>query len=438
MVKSGLYRYADMLALARRALHENPALAERLRRRFPLVILDEAQDTQGDHLRLLEQIFKQDGVAFQCLGDSNQTLYDDGTATPAYWTPGPESIPLDDSRRFGKDIADFASRLTVRRPQGIVGLGIKPASRVMILFDEGTIGNVLGAFADEVRAVWGATSGDRDVWAVASRHTPAGTKGAWLPKSLVDYYPAYRSEGGAREKANLLCRQFQKASIHHAANRPPAEVGEMLSVGLSGLLRLSGWRTVNDGPVTPHNVWATLSHRGRGLPRTARRILRDHVLLGGAAWEDAQWNTFLAEFLPLFEPYPADPENAIASYCAFVDDQKADLADPDRRATKHVDLGDVTLRLGSIHSVKGKSVDGILIVESQVWKGPKAEEQCMDLPTVLPRPLASRVRHSLTCRIPPPRMCSSVSPGRANCSASPYDVLGRKPYLHRPRRRRGR
>lgn len=177
MVKSGIYRYADMTALAWRALRENPALAERLRDRFPLVILDEAQDTHGDQLRLLEHVFKQDGAAFQRLGDSNQTLYEDDGAAPAYWTPGPECIPLDTSRRFGGEIAGFASRLTARQAQTIVGLGARPASRVMFLFDEASIGRVLGAFAEEARALWGGDCSTRDVWAVASRHNLAGKKG---------------------------------------------------------------------------------------------------------------------------------------------------------------------------------------------------------------------------------------------------------------------
>src|SRR3546814_15133628 len=61
------------------------------------------------------------------------------------------------------------------------------------------------------------------------------------------------------------------------------------------------------------------------------------------------------------------------------------LTDPERRSTKHMQFGDITLRLGSIHSVKGKTVDGILVVESEVWKGSRADEQCIDLTTVLPR-----------------------------------------------------
>lgn len=385
MVRSGLYRYADMTALAWRALRENPALGERLRDRFPLVILDEAQDTHGEQLRLLEHVFKQDGAAFQRLGDSNQTLYEDDGAVPTYWAPGPESIPLDTSRRFGGEIAGFASRLTARKAQTIVGLGIRPASRVMFLFDEDTIGEVLGAFAEEARALWGDDCSRRDVWAVASRHNLPGKKGAWQPKSLVDYHPAYRSEGGSRGKANLLCRQLQKAAVHHAAARPPAEVSEMLAVGIAGLARSHGWKAANDRPITSHNVWAALSRRDLALPRAVRRVLRDHVLVGDAVWDQGAWQAFMEQLLPLFAPHPDGAEDDIAAFCGFVAEQKADLTDPERRFTKQVRFDELILRLGSIHSVKGKSVDGILVVESEVWKGSSADEQCIDLTTVLPR-----------------------------------------------------
>lgn len=385
MVKSGLYRYADMTVLAWRALRENPDLAKRLRDRFPLVILDEAQDTHGDQLRLLEHVFKQDGSAFQRLGDSNQTLYEDDGTAPTYWTPGPGCIPLNTSRRFGGEIAGFASRLTARQAQTIVGLSARPASRVMFLFDEATIGGVLGAFAKEARGLWGSDCSARDVWAVASRHNLPGKKGAWQPKSLVDYHPAYRSEGGSRSKTNLLCRQLQKAAVHHAAARPPAEVGEMLAVGVSGLARVHGWKAANDRPITAHNVWQALSHRDLELPRAVRRLLRDHVLTGDVVWGQAAWLEFMGLLLPLFSPHPQDGEAEIADYCGFVAEQEIDLADPERRSTKQVQFDDLALRLGSIHSVKGKSVDGILVVESEVWKGSGADEQCIDLTTVLPR-----------------------------------------------------
>jgi len=385
MVRSGLYRYGDMTALASRALRETRALADRIRERFPLVILDEAQDTNGRQLQLLEHIFKHDDTAFQRLGDSNQTLYEDCGATPAYWEPGPECIPLDGSRRFGGDIAAFASRLTARKPQTITGLGTRPTSRVMFLFDETTISSVLGAFANEAKTFWGEDCVARDVWAVASRHNLARNKGTWKPKSLVDYYPAYRCESGTSSKANFLCRQLQKAAVHHAERRPPAEVAGMLAAGIAGLALAYGWTAANGRPITATNIWPTLSGRDPGLARAVRLLLREYVLCGDAVWKKDDWQAFLNALQTLFGAPEADRNGEVAQYCGFVAEQQMDAADPHHRSTKQLRFNDLTLKLGSIHSVKGKSVDGILVVESEIWKGPRADEKCFDLGTVLPR-----------------------------------------------------
>jgi hypothetical protein len=390
MVRSGVYRYADMTALARRALADTPSLAERLRARFPLVILDEAQDTHGAQLQLLEQIFKQTGGAFQRLGDSNQTLYEDEEAG-IYWTPEADCIPLDTSRRFGSEIAGFASRLTARKAQAIVGADGLASSRVLFLFDQATICNVLGAFAEEARAHWGGACGDRDLWVVASRHNiPGRKKGAWEPKSLVDYHPAYRSEAGGRERALLFCHHMRRASVHHAARREPAEVANMLALGVAGFARAHRWKTPAGKPVTPHNVWATLAQRDPRLPRVVRRVVYDHVLCGDAAWDQTGWDTFVDALLPHFAPVPEGAEGDVVGFAEFVAAQEADLADPERRAIRQARFNEVTLSLGSIHSVKGRSVDGILVVESEVWKGQAKDQHCIDLTTVLPHAFGVR------------------------------------------------
>lgn len=383
MVCAGLYRYADMTALANRALDTTAGLAERLRARFPLVILDEAQDTNGDQLRLLERVFKHADTAFQRLGDSNQTLYEDEGALPVYWTPAAGSIPLDDSRRFGNEIASFASRLTARRAQVITGVTARRATRVLIMFDEATIGGVLRAFAAEAEAHWCQDIESRDIWAVASRHSIPGKKGGWKPRSLVDYHPSYRSEGGTPERANLFSRHMQKAALHHAAGRQPREVAEMLATGVAGFARAHKWKAPSGQPVSAHNLWATLAARDPGLPRRVKRIVFDHVLVGDAAWDGKAWIAFLKLLLTEFEPQPAEAKDRdrLVEYSTFVDGEKVDATDPEHRSTKQVEFGGVTLRLGSIHSVKGKTVDGILVAESEVWRG---KDSCIDLTTVLP------------------------------------------------------
>src|SRR5690606_540354 len=68
LVNDGYYRFCDLTSLAVQALEKFPAIVERIHRRFPLVLLDEAQDTNGEQLSLLNRLFGAD-VAYQRLGD---------------------------------------------------------------------------------------------------------------------------------------------------------------------------------------------------------------------------------------------------------------------------------------------------------------------------------------------------------------------------------
>ncbi|NKN10564.1 UvrD-helicase domain-containing protein [Rhizobium laguerreae] len=386
MVKKGIYRYSDMTTLALRALKENPKIAERLRHRFPLVILDEAQDTNGKQLKLLEHLFADGGSAFQRLGDSNQTLYQDDAPVASYWTPGANCIPFDESRRFGQPIADFASRLTTKIPQKIQSFDDKRTLMVVIVFDEKTIGGVLSAFADEARAHWLETFSEKEIWAVASRHNSTGkVKGPWHPKSLVDYYPPYRSEAGTAKEANLLCRQLQKAALLHAAARPPSEVMDIFCGAIAELSRLRGWTGSNGGPITARNLWVTLGRREGELPRKIRLLLHKHILVGNAAWEEVAWKQFCGTLVAMFDSGDGQAvPGEVSDYCSFVGGKEADAVEPARQATKQVTISQATIRLGSIHSVKGKTVDGILVMESEVWKGHAKGQSCLDLATVLP------------------------------------------------------
>ncbi|MBK1795510.1 UvrD-helicase domain-containing protein [Devosia sp. WQ 349] len=385
MVRDGLYRYADMIALAERALDDTPDLADRLRNRFPLVILDEAQDTHGAQMRLLERIFKHNDTAFQRLGDNNQTLYEDDNPKPEYWSPGATSIPLNTSRRFGSDIAAFASRLTSRTEQIIVAETERASRRVLLLFDQASIEAVLPAFAREAAIHWGQSVRSRDIWAVASRHRSAAHRGIWKPRSLADYHPAYVSDGGAREKSDLMCRRLRRAMVLHAAEGTPAQVAEILAGAVAGVARLYEWQTTHGKPVAAQNVWAALAAHGEQIPRRVRRLLRDHVLLGEAVWEPLAWSAFVKELTDILGAWPEAAKAAMEAHTAFVPGAKPVASNGRAKSNKRANFEGVPLSLGSIHSVKGKSVDGILVVESEVWKGHAATDKCSDLSTVLPR-----------------------------------------------------
>jgi len=387
LVKDGLFRFSDMTVLACKALEACPSLADRLRQRFPLVLLDEAQDTSGPHLKLLDRIFGDDAVAFQRLGDQNQTLYEglDATANDS-WQPGSHVIPLTTSRRFGPEIADFASRLTARSSQRIDGRPGTPSRRILLLFDKASICKVISAYAAEIRLHWEEGQYHRlAIWAVASRHNPYRARGAW-PKSLVDYHPSYRAETGATA-ADTLCRMMQKASLLYANGRPTVEVLDLLNAGTVQYLMRSGFVSPTGRRVTSLNLWNILGVV-EGRPALAvRQLFRDRVLNGSAPWEMAAWTDYCNDLRARFrlpDP-PPDKAELLAAYLAFTDGETVTALSADgERSTKQTTINGVTIRLGSIHSVKGRTVDAILVVQSEVYRGPAANQQVMDLEAVLP------------------------------------------------------
>jgi DNA helicase-2/ATP-dependent DNA helicase PcrA len=81
-----------------------------------------------------------------------------------------------------------------------------------------------------------------------------------------------------------------------------------------------------------------------------------------------------------------DPETAaLSEYLRFVDvDAAQQTLGLDRTSRSLFSHEDIEIKLGSIHSVKGRTVDAMLVVESEIWRGPKKEEKVMDLAAVLP------------------------------------------------------
>lgn len=73
LTKKGVFRYADMFAFAEALLVRSPALRDRLSKRFPLVFIDEMQDTSWAQEDLLKRLFDET-VTVQRLGDLNQRI----------------------------------------------------------------------------------------------------------------------------------------------------------------------------------------------------------------------------------------------------------------------------------------------------------------------------------------------------------------------------
>lgn len=390
LINDGYYRFGDMTVLANRGLDACPRLIERLRRRFPLVLLDEAQDTHGAQLALLSRLFSE-GTAYQRLGDQNQTLYED-PEVPAdgYWRPGENVIPLNKTRRFGSEIASFASRLTVRNAQQIEGKPGEPSRRILVLFDRESIGRVLPTYAQEVRRHWDHTlTPEHNIWAVASRHSLyQDNTGDW-PKSLVDYWPAYRRGTGSRTRPNSLCGAMRRASLTYTAHKSTREVMDSVTSGLVDFIDLHSSLGPDGERPTSRNLWRLLAIADAARPVAVRRLIHDRVLKGNAAWEPVAWQIFCNDLRDTLRiPANLQDRTAANEFLQFDEtgalDQQPEVAG-NLRASAEFD--GVTIKLGSIHSVKGRTVDAILVLETEVYRGRALAMRAMDLSVVLPHGL---------------------------------------------------
>ncbi|WP_263349980.1 UvrD-helicase domain-containing protein [Acidicapsa acidisoli] len=384
----GFYRFADMTAIALQAIDKCPTLLDRVRRRFPLVLLDEAQDTNGAQLELLDRLFSQ-GVAYQKLGDQNQTLYEDAALSPnQYWRAGHTVISLNQTRRFGGEIAAFASRLTVRSTQQIEGLAGIPCRRSLILFDRASIARVLPVYASEVRAHWGQSLGSKHkIWAVASRHNPSkDTTGDW-PKTLMDYCPHYRSSKGRTSRHDTLCGPLREMSLLSERSSPLPEIVDLFTTGVVDLLRHQGILDPAGNRIGKRNLWTVLASRDRQLPLRLRRLMRDRILFGNAAWCADGWKQFCRDLNAILGI--SQPLTTLAvSFLAFVPESAAEQGTQTPQRSRAVFVhDDIPVQLGSIHSVKGKTVDSILVLETEVWRGQARDMRAMDVGTVLPHVL---------------------------------------------------
>lgn len=73
-IETGHYDYADQLLIPLQILNEKPNIAERLRRQYQYVLVDEYQDTNGVQDGLLRKLVAEDGNLF-AVGDDDQAIY---------------------------------------------------------------------------------------------------------------------------------------------------------------------------------------------------------------------------------------------------------------------------------------------------------------------------------------------------------------------------
>ncbi|KAI3494601.1 hypothetical protein L1887_40579 [Cichorium endivia] len=188
LAKSGVFRHADMFAFAEQHLEVSPRLKKLMSQRFPLVFIDEMQDTSWDQERLLQLIFD-DTVIIQRLGDINQRILvsEDGAKNLSF--PNADALPISTSKRFGPTIAQVVASAQLSGV-AVAGTGLDAHAPMLLIYPTEKVDKVISAFGVEVlKRFDDATIHAGPVKALCARKQ-GDAKKAIAGRTLLDYWPA--------------------------------------------------------------------------------------------------------------------------------------------------------------------------------------------------------------------------------------------------------
>lgn len=164
----GVVDYADLIRLAHRVVSEQPALAERIRSRYRVVLLDEYQDTDPSQRALMLAVFG-GGFPITAVGDTDQTIYEWRGASLENFESFPTHFPASD----GTPAATLPLTLNRRSDRRILDLANR--IRAEIHGDEpfDVLRPVDGAAAGSIESAWLRTETDEASW-IADRIVDTG------------------------------------------------------------------------------------------------------------------------------------------------------------------------------------------------------------------------------------------------------------------------
>lgn len=384
--KEGFFCHDEMLIWTNYFLGRHPAISVALQWRFPLLFLDEVQDTSEEQAAVLKRIFGGEAslVVRQRFGDVNQaifhstahkeseTLADPFPAKPVVW-------PIPNSHRFGQQIADFANPLAIA-PQDLKGAG-PSRSRIVtdtdgkhaiFLFSSQTRIRVLAAYAEYLDSIFTGEELRRGTFtAVGAVHSPGGSE---EKPRVSQYWPDYDHKlASADPKPASFCQYV------NAGRKLSLETGEafhtvkLVADAVFALLQLLDPMEAPRGLRRGHLQLLQLLENEPGvredyLKLQARAALSE-ALPSKDEWEQ-KWQPVLQSIARCV--VGADSLSAANDFLRWPDDVAPALktGTPARdNIFKYPSTEPrVLVQVGSIHSVKGETHTGTLVLDTFLHK----------------------------------------------------------------------
>ncbi len=413
--EEGYFCYQEMLMWGEEAIEKSPGIVKAIRQRFPLLFIDEAQDTGEAQARILDKIFMArqygDPVIRQRFGDPNQAIYHSASAQPATIDPFPvppndpniQGFSLSNSHRFDNTIAELAHPLRPKsdgeedKEDKCEGTGPKAKyngflkqgqqqQHTIFLFDENSIAQVLPAYAQLILETFsdkGLKEGRFTAVGMVHRPSRWSSTNAW-PYNVPDYWPAYDAELSGPEPHPETFVQYVQAGQKKAVEEGEAyPLVEKIAEGLQRLVNIitgPEGKKLHRSPNMHRYILRLIEEKEDDkLYQAYRDLVYEFVRKRGnltqTEWEQKEKQTVrdIAKAIVGFPGNSRLPLEAV-DFLKWPTGSGTGVQNPTEEETNspcknnvyvHSENGrEVSIHLGSIHSVKGQEHTATLVLET--------------------------------------------------------------------------
>lgn len=372
----GIFRYDDMYAYAERRIEACPALIVAIGYRFPWVFIDEIQDTNNLQESLLQKLFGE-AVILQRFGDANQAIFGGiGPGKGQASFPGTSHLTVSASKRFGRRISQFASKLAIVASQTLEGVPDRlERSHTIFTFDADSVHSVLPAFGGLVLEEFAGRDlkGSAFKAVGAIRRDPDSPEQNKFPQSIGAYWTAFDPvvSNSGRHFGQFVDFVRAARGMVQQNGECAQSYGTLLSAFLSRL-HLANARTAEHKRFSRLILLEALTEHG--LLDSFRDLMRE-LCLGDTRVDEAQWKRFTERIAAVLKPIvqlsdAADIGDFMSWRLSGTASGAAQAGKPDRQNNffRHKRNGrEVSIEVTTIHAVKGQTHTGTLVLET-FWK----------------------------------------------------------------------
>lgn len=340
LAKTGAYTHALARYWALRTLVEQERLIEILTRRYPFILIDEAQDIGSMHGALVS-VLQDAGVIVSLIGDPNQAIYEfadaDGSFLRSYdSTHGVIRRLLTENRRSVSQIVAVARALSSSDSKAIREPPARKHGAYYLLYKQNNVAGLVDTFK-----------------AILNGHDYAQGEAAILCRgsALVETVA-----GGAAQTGRGATEQLAQAAIYRDRWGDMSKAFEYVVDGVLRLLEdpperlrgeILGSAPSTDAKTVRRLLWQFLKRTDSGLPESVLRAKTD-------------WHPRLKQRLPtLLE--------AIEGSCPMKRSTTwkhnlttVDMSDGPLLQRDLISAGGTLIRTDTVHKVKSEGIDAVL------------------------------------------------------------------------------